>query len=540
MQARKVKYSTNLILLVIIMFAILVVINFIASKKFARLDLTQKKEFTISESTKEILRNLDDIVTIKAYFSKELPSYLINLNGQVKDILSEYKAYAKGNLNVSFIDPGDDEKLQNELRFMGIPQVQLQVVNKDKAEVMKAYLGMAVMYGDKKQAIPVVQSTDTLEYDLTSAVVKVTNPEEKGIAFLKGHDEKDLEKDFSELKKELEKQYTVTSQETKKGIKIPPNIKTLIVAGPKKPLTDRDKYEIDQFIMNGGKVIFMLDAISREESALQANPLSTNLEDLLVNYGVRTNQDLVLDRSNANASFSSGYITYSLPYPFWVKIIKQFMSSDNPIVSSLESLVFPWTSSIDVLQDKIEGINVTELAKSSTYGWNVTGNFDLNPQQQFQKSADAQKQYDLAVILSGKFKSFFAGKNIPAPEVDPNEKDAQKPPDDSKRETLAECKDPTQIIVIGNSDFPTTPFIRQFQGNAIFFLNMIDWLTLGDKLINIRSRGIVERPLKETTDKEKATIKNLNIYGVSFLVILFGIFKYLMRKSKKRRLQQKA
>lgn len=519
------------------MFAILVVANFIASKKFARLDLTQKKEFTISESTKQIIRNLDDIVTIKAYFSKELPTYLINLNNQIKDLLSEFKAYSKGNLNISFIDPGDDEKLQQELRFMGIPQVQLQVINKDKAEVMKAYLGMAIMYGDKKEAIPVIQSTNNLEYDITSAIVKVTNPEENRLAFLTGHDEKDLEKDFGEVKKELEKQYVVTTQETKKGTKIPENVKTLVIAGPKKPLTERDKYEIDQYIMNGGKVIFMLDPISREEAGLQANPMSTNLEDLLVTYGVRLNQDLVLDRSNANAAFSSGYITYSLPYPFWPKVMKQFMSKDNPIVSAIETLVFPWTSSIDILQDKIQGITTTELAKTTTYAWDITGSFDLNPQQQFQKSPNDQKQYTLAAILSGKFKSHYAGKSIPEPEIDPNEKDTPKPPDDSKRETLTECKNPTQIVVIGNSEFPTTPFIRQFPTNSLFFLNLVDWLTLGDKLINIRSRGVIDRPLNDTSDYAKAAIKNLNIYGVSILVILFGIFKYLLRKSKKRRLQ---
>jgi ABC-2 type transport system permease protein len=537
MQARKIKYSTNLLLLVIIMFAILVVINFISSKKFSRLDLTQDKEFTISESTKKVLRNLDDIVTIKAYFSKELPSYLINLDSQIKDILSEYKAYAKGNLNISYTDPGDDEKLQNELRFMGIPQVQLQVVNKDKAEVMKAYLGIAVMYGDKKEALPVVQSTETLEYDLTSAIVKVTNPKESKVGFLTGNEEKTLDKDYSEIKKEIEKQYTVSTPETKKGIKIPTDIDTLIIASPKN-VTERDKYEIDQFLMEGGKVIFMIDSIAREESGLQANPSASNLDDLLLNYGVRLNQNLVLDRSHANAAFSSGFIRYSLPYPFWVKIVKEFLDASNPIVSSLESLVFPWVCSVEIVQDKAQGLKVTELVKTSPYAWSETAPYDLNPQQTFSKAQTNQNQYTLAVALSGTFKSFYKDKAIPKPDVAKSETGEQPtPPDDSKRVTIAECKKPTQIVVVGNSEFADDHFLSQFPSNGIFFLNMIDWLTLGDQLINIRTRGMMDRPLKETTDKEKARIKFLNIYGVSILVILFGILKYILRKNKKRRLQ---
>jgi len=535
MQARKLKYSTNLILLIVIMFAILVVINFISSKKFSRMDLTQNKVYTISDSTKNVLRNLDDIVTIKAYFSKELPTYLLNLNSQIKDILSEYKAYAKGNLNISFIDPADDEKLQNELRFLGIPQVQLQVINKDKAEVMKAYLGIAIMYGDKKEALPVVQSTQNLEYDLTSAIVKVTSPEEKRLAFMSEHGGKELDKDYKEIKKEIEKQYTIVTYEAKKGKKIPSNINTLVIASPMN-LTERDKYEIDQFIMNGGKVIFLIDSISREEGGLQANPASSNLEDLLVNYGVRINQNLVLDRSHSNASFSSGFIRYSLPYPFWVKILKQFLDKNNPIVSSLETLVFPWVCSLEIVQDKLEGLEAAELVKSSTYAWDETAPYDLNPQQSFGKAQTNQNQYTLAVAVSGVFKSFYADKQIPKPEFE--EGDETAPPDDSKRETIAECKNPTQIIVVGNSVFTDDHFIAQFPGNALFFLNMIDWLTLGEQLINIRSRGITDRPLKETTEKEKGRIKFLNMFGVSILVILFGILKFILRKNRKRRLQQ--
>ncbi|MCK5009466.1 MAG: GldG family protein, partial [Deltaproteobacteria bacterium] len=152
--SRRLKYSTNYIVLVLIILGILAVLNFFFLRHFTRIDITQDKRYTLTPSTKEVLTNLDDIINIKLYFSKKLPPYLVNLKREVTDILDEYKAYSGGNLSIKSIDPTENPKLQQELRFIGIPQVQLNIVEKDQLQLTNVYFGIAIFYADKKEVIP--------------------------------------------------------------------------------------------------------------------------------------------------------------------------------------------------------------------------------------------------------------------------------------------------------------------------------------------------------------------------------------------------
>ena len=162
MSLKKVRYGTNYIALIVILAAILGVINLLSYRHFLRADLTENKQYTISASTKKVLAGLDDIVNIKVYFSKKLPPYLTTLTDQVTDLLDEYRTYAKGNLNIEFIDPAEDPTMEQKLRFMGIPQVRLNVIERDQAQFTNVYLGMAILYGDNKEVIPAVTDTNIL------------------------------------------------------------------------------------------------------------------------------------------------------------------------------------------------------------------------------------------------------------------------------------------------------------------------------------------------------------------------------------------
>lgn len=522
---RRLKHSTNYIALSLIVLGILAVLNFFFFRHFARTDLTQDKRYTLTSSTKEVLKNLDDIVSIKLYFSKKLPPYLINLKREVTDTLDEYKAYSGGNLSVKFIDPTEDPKLQQELRFMGIPQVQLNIIEKDQAQLTNVYLGMAIFYADKKEVIPFINKTSTLEYDLTSAIVKATRSEIKTVGIFTGK-EHDLSKDYQTAKLLLEKQYKVERVELKEGEEISDKIDTLIIAGPRE-LKDNQKYEIDQFLMRGGKIVFLIDTIDIKES-LQASSFKPDINDLLEHYGIKVEQNLLLDRSHVHATFRSGFMTFQVPYPFWIKVTSRGFSPDNPAVSNLESLVLPWTSTLKALEEKSTGITITELAKSTPYSWTRKGYYMLNPQQEFYSPGIKTESYPLALIASGKFKSFFADKPLPIVE----EKEDKKKPE-REREPIKESPE-TQIIVAGNSRFITNDFLTQFSGNQIFLLNAIDWLTLGEQLIGIRSRGATDLPLKETTEHIKTLIKSINMFGIPILLILFGLLLFYLRRRKRR------
>ena len=188
--SRRLKYGSNYIVLSLIVLGILAVLNFFFIRHFYRIDLTQDKRFTLTSSTKEVLSNLDDLINIKLYFTKKLPPYLVNLKGDITDVLDEFQAYAGGNISVTFIDPTDNPAMQQELRFMGIPQIQLNIIEKDQAQLTNIYLGMAIFYADKKEVIPFISNTSNLEYDLTSKILKLTSTESKtvGIYTGTGHD----------------------------------------------------------------------------------------------------------------------------------------------------------------------------------------------------------------------------------------------------------------------------------------------------------------------------------------------------------------
>ena len=534
MLSRKLKSGSNALILALTVFFILVVVNFLSCQYFMRGDLTENKIYTLSKSTKDILEGLDDIVRIEAYFSKK-PSRVAQIRADVKDKLDEYLAFSKGNLQIDFIDPGDDETLKQKLRLMGIPELQVNVREKDKLEVANVYMGIAVHYVNEKEVLPFVQETFNLEYDLSSAILKVTREETKTLGFLAGHGEFDIDNQrFQELRGELSKQYDVSKVEVKDGKPIDAKVVTLVIAGPQQPLTEREKYEIDQFIMRGGRTVFLIDPIRLQPGSLQATPLVTGLNDLLEHYGVKLGNNLLLDRYHDSATFDRGFMRVTQPYPYFVKAMKKNLSSENTITSQLESLVLPWPSSLELTlkgSEQTEGEGVakvegTVLAKTSEFGWAVQAPYNLDPNSVLRPPSGAQKVYTLAIGLSGAFKSFYAGKDIPAVERVETEEQVSEAEDRTTKTDSA----PTQIIVVGTSQFLAQPR----QDGRIFFQNTIDLLTLGEELIGIRSQTVTDRPLKETSDSERFLLKFLVIGGIPILVSIIGITRYFLRRRAKQ------
>ncbi|MCB1194964.1 GldG family protein [bacterium] len=539
---RKLELTTHSSLFILIVLGVLVLINGISVNSFFRIDLTENKQFTISDPTKKILETLDDLVTIKLYFSKNLPPVMMIGERAVRDLLDEYRAYSNGNIVVKKEDPASSPELEQQVHSIGIPQVQMTFREKDKVEVKNGYLGMAIFYGDKTEVIPIVQDIDNLEYDLTSAIRKVTANKVFKIGFLTGHDERDLRRDFSAIQGALEQQYETEIVSVANGEPIPDEIETLIIAGPKKDFSQRDLFEIDQFIMKGKKLIVLMDTIDINfEAGLSAAPRQHTLLGLLEHYGIRINTDLVLDRYNDRLTYSESpdgrvqYIT-TVQYPFFVKAFRNNFDQDNPVLRGIESLTFTWTSSIEILNFKLKNADVTKLIQSSEYSWVQKGRFNLTPKQDFNHPPDEEKQFLISAIVSNEFPSYFAGKEIPAPLKD-NDSSATVPPvelpDDSAREIITQSP-ATQILAVGNSFFITSDNLRRFGSNGIFFLNAVDWMTQGEALIGIRTRSITERPIKEMSDASKGFARFINIFGMAAGAVCFGIIFTLSRKRRRK------
>ena len=534
---RNLLYSTNTLALAIVLFFILVIINGLSKKAFKRLDLTESKRYTISKSTKKLLGQLDDIVRVEAYFS-EAPDQVKLIKDEVKDMLDEYDAFASGNLQIEFINPTEDDDLKQKLRMKGIPEIQVQVREKDKIEVRNAYMGLAVVYGDKQEVIPVIQKTTTLEYDLTSAILKTTRKEAKTVGFLEGHDEVDIYgQGFENLRRELGKQYTLRKIDVSQGSSIEGDVSTLIVAGPQSPLQANEKYEIDQFLMNGGKIVFLVDAVKMAPGSIQASPLSTGLTDLLSHYGIQLGNNLVQDISHDNLTYSQGgFMTITRPYPFFIKVLKSYQYStgstsegfpaDSVATSGLDSLVLPWSTSLSVVAK--EGISTTIMAKTSNQAWTAQAPYNLDPTRMFTPPSSVKNSYPVAVLLAGEFTSFYAGKEIPSASNGDGEEDTENKNKDRK---TVEQSPPTQIVVVGTSQFLRQPRVD----GLTFFQNSIDYITLGSSLIGIRSKQISDRSFKtDPSTFARLTIKVLCIGAIPLLVALFGLFRFFSRMRAKR------
>ncbi len=539
MADKRIGFGANTAAFIALIFGILVLVNFLSTRRFLRVDLTEDKRYTVSKATKNVIRNLDDIVTITTYFSSE-PARVAQIHRDIRDVLDEYKAFSK-RLQIDYVDPVDlDDGEKQELRFKGIQEVQINVPGKDKLEIANVFMAISVGYSGKEEVLPIVQSTANLEYELTSTIVKVTTKQAKTVGFLTGHEEYDInaqEQGNQQLRQLLDKnadgQYNLTTVDLQGGEPVDSSVTTLVVAGPKQELTEREKYQIDQFIMRGGRTIFLIDPITMQTGTLQGTPLATGLNDLLEHYGVKLGNNLVGDRRfHDNVQLQQGRMTFIQPYIYFVKIIRPNFSKEHSVTNQLEELTLPWTSSLEMLTK--EGVVSTSLATTSEFGQSFQGVYNLMPGNPIPQT-DLQV-YSVAAALEGKFKSFYTDKDIPTVEPAPTADDgSSEGTDDSTQNTddtttITESVD-TQIVVVGTAQFLT----RLNRNSADFFLNCVDWLTLGETLIGIRSHTITDRPLVETSELIKNTIKYLCILGISLLVVLFGLIRYLI-KGRVRRL----
>ena len=537
MADKRIRYGSNTVVVIALIIGILVLVNYLSSRRFLRFDLTEDKRYTVTKATKNVIKNLDDIVTITAYFSTE-PAEANQIRRDVRDVLDEYDAFSQ-KLKIKFIDPGEfDETQKQELRFKGIPEMPMNVLQRDKVVIANVYRALSIGYSGKEEVLPDVRSASNLEYELTSTILKVTTKEAKTIGFLTGHQEFDINAPTQELQHlrglldiSTKGQYNLSSVDLKAGEPVDTSVTTLVVAGPKQALSEREKYEIDQFIMRGGRSIFLIDPVSLQPQTVQATPLNTGLNDLLEHYGVKLGNNIVADlRFHDNVQVQQGFVRVVRPYPYFVKIINNNFSKENAVTSQLESLTLPWTSSLEVLTK--EGVIGTALAKTSEFGQSSQGFHSLMPGTPI-PNIDTQV-YTVAAALEGKFKSFYAGKEIPPVESavedgDETEDTSSQEENTEERTTITDSAE-TQIIVVGSSQFLT-----QINRNSVdFLLNSLDWLTLGETLIGIRSYTITDRPLRDISGIEKNFIKYFCMIGIPLLVVLIGLIRYLLRRRVKR------
>jgi gliding-associated putative ABC transporter substrate-binding component GldG len=530
------KQTANRSIVTLAVLGSLVFLNLIGLKTFRRLDLTGDRQFSLSSATVSTLQGLTDPLTIRAYFTSDLPPPYGAHARYVRDLLEEYYARSGGNVRYEFIDPvateteEDKEKrkevkhdifgravreqtsVERELAGLGIQPVQVQVNEGDKVEVKRAYMGIAVSYGGKQEAIPVVQDTAGLEYDLTTMIRKLARTSRPKVALLGGHDGPDPNKELGRALGLLRQLYDVSTLDLTTAAEIPSDTTALLVVAPRKPLSAEEQKAIDRFVTGGGSAAFFLDAVKTDLNDLRTEEANHGLGDLLKGYGVAIEPGLVLDAECATLTVArqQGFLRIQEPvrYPFMPQ--PKSIDSDHPLTRGLAAVVLPFVSPLAVAVPDGADLKADVLVRSSPQSWVQAAPYDLNPFRRWTRDeVGEQGARNLMVAVSG---------------VVP-----------SKLETeagSAETK-PARIVVAGGATFITDQFFSP--GNEALLLNVMDWLAHDDALLAVRTRGLRAAPLEEVNEGTRRSIKYANVLGAPALCVAFGLIRWRRREARRSR-----
>jgi len=538
---RKVR---ELLIRAIALFVILAVINLFSYRHFVRWDLTANREFTVSQTTREMLGGLQNLINVKVYLSKSLPAELLTFERQLRDLLSEYEIYSKGKLRIEFIDPANTPETERELMIQGVRPQAVAVYKRDTTTQAQIFNSIVVQFESQREVISSlidevgrgrVGLIGDFEYLLTSRIFKCQRTGHQVIGWLTNDPKIDLNKDYKTSRDIVRREWDIRDVRFDQATQIPPDIAVLIVVSPR-DFTDAQLFELDQFVMHGGKILALVETYNREYQrgaleSLSAKP--TNFTRLLETYGLKVNQDVVMDTYCARAPL--GRVVG--PYEFWVNIIPKGLNKEHPVVARLGKLTLPWTQSLDKSSSIPAGVEMVSLAQTSErstvrWGERVTP----NPRIQGAETSKIAKPRIVVAALSGIFPSCFR-EGTPYPTNPATTASAGiRTPESERKYSSVE----TRIVVVGNALFLQEDFLNisrlTWEGNqnVSFFLNAVEWLALGKGLGQIRSRQWESRPIRpQIPDWQRNTYKALGTFMMPTFVVVVGVLYNIIRRRRR-------
>jgi ABC-type uncharacterized transport system involved in gliding motility auxiliary subunit len=534
----------NMVLYTVLAIGIVVLINFVSARKFGRIDLTQDHIYSISQTSKRLVASLPDLLTVKAFISSDLPPDP-DIRGAARyltDMLDEYALSSKGKMRWELLDPGTDEKIKEEARRLKVPQARKPTVDKAKVLVSDYFMGVAFQYGGKVESIPYVADVSSLEYQISSTIRRLVGTRKK-IGFTTGHGEPTPYQGLQAAREAL-KDFEVTTVDLTEGkTPIPSDVDVLVMVGPATPLAERAKYELDQFLMRGKAMALLLDGMVLETPRGQFAPGQTpprigrantiGLREQLESYGVKLNEDLVMDKQNARVVLPAGQDQRVITnYPAFPIITN--LNRKSPITKDLKGFIPIFPSSVELTpaaRDGKSGVEATVLATCSPASWRQTGFFIFDPLRQPTPTKELGP-FNLGYLLKGSFKSFFAGKPVPPP----GPAAAAAAPKDLAIKPSGGQVSPstTRLVVFSDSDFIKDQFLGLAQANLLLFQNIVDYLAEDESLIAIRAKSQTQRPL-QVEDNKVSLAKYINIIGLPAVFIVFGLVRWRWRKASRAR-----
>jgi ABC-type uncharacterized transport system involved in gliding motility auxiliary subunit len=462
-----------------------------------RLDLTEDKIFTLSPATEEIVSQLDDLLTIDIYISKDPPVQVSPVSRDINDFLGDVESSADGMIKVARHFPEDDEKALKKAANAGIPPIQFNVRSQGELQIKTGYMGLTLTYLDKREVIPFIQTVDGFEYRLASLINKMLDDrsEKKTVAFLSGHQEMEISKELKSFASVLNEQYQVITLTTEEGIPIDlKDVDVLMIPSPKSRIGETHRESIKDFINSGGKAFIAIEPVLVDFNQLAGiSNRDSSADFILSEFGISVESDLVFDlQSNETLAFGTGGArNVYLPYPYWVKA----NVIDSKIGGEVSNVVMPWASTVGILDLPDSQYTVSPLISTTEFGLIDMNLRNLRPNSPTfsEATGDNFVQSDLGVAL--------------------------------------EHSNGSRMVITGDADWISETATR-FNSNVLLGLNIIDWLAQEDNLASVRSKVVSERNLVFSSDSHRNIVQYSNIGGVPLAFIILGLARFMQRRSK--------
>jgi len=535
--------------------AVLIVVNFAGSYVFKRFDMTDDKRYTLSEASVNVIEQVKEPLYIDIFLGGDLPPEFKRLQNEIRQVLEEYQVY-NGNITFNFVDPlAEEEDVQKNIQdmyAMGFSPTNIEMTRKGKKSLIQIFPWAIANMGQKSVRIPLLvnnfmtnkddninKSVQLLEYNFSDAITKLAIIGKKKIAVLKGNGEMP-DKYMSDFLLSLKEYYLLGefNLDSVKGDKQKTldNLKRFdlaIIAKPTKAFTDEEKAVFDQYIMNGGKTLWMVDRVAADLDSLRNKTASTlaiprdlNLDDMFFKYGVRVNGNLVQDLLSTPISVQSANGEVPVDWPFSPVVRSR---ENHPINKNINIVKLEFASQIDTLKNNIKKTVLLESSEQSkTIGvpaqislYEFVNN--ISPGQ-FNKGNQT-----LGVLLEGKFSSVFKNRLKPV-----------------KFKTILDEGKDTKMIVIADGDIVNykyankklladgmDPWLQQTYSNREFLLNCVNFLMDDEGLVKIRGKKVNLRFLDAKKVQEEYNTTQILTIGLPLAILaVFGLaFTYLRKRA---------
>jgi gliding-associated putative ABC transporter substrate-binding component GldG len=502
----KMKNKKSIIVFVLLIAGIIIVVNALSSQYFFRLDFTADQRYTLSKATKKIIREIDKPVTVTAYFTKDLPPSIQQIQNDFKQMLVEYANISKGNVVFEFISPNEDDKLEKEIAKEGIVPQIVNVREKDQAVQKKVYLAALLKYEDKKEIIPFIMPGAAMEYSLSSSIKKLTTSNKPLLGYIQGQGEPSMDA-MQQAMQSLEVLYNIENVNLNDAVS-PQKYKSLIMVAPRDSFRENELQLLDSYLKKGGNLFLAINRVEGDLNNATGKELTTGLETWLMKKGIYIDNKFLVDASCGNVTVrqQQGAFSFSSQISFpYLPLINKF--SNHPASSGLETVILQFASPISFNGDT--AIKFKPMAYSSEKAG------VLSPPLYF----DIQKKWNNSdfpfskLVVAASFEGPIAGSSN------------------------------SKMVVIGDGDFAINGQGQQARqinpDNVNLMVNSIDWLSDDTGLIELRTKGITNRPLDQIEEGKKAFLKYLNFLLPILLIVAYGFTRNRNNKMKEiKRMQE--